>query len=115
MELKHIRTNKCLVCGCTEVISEEIEKEFYSSKIRYHTNGGRWETREFACGYKVGFVPNDGEEIVKKRCVHDPIDLEKKKKYRDDCKKLLDFINENNIENDVVRSIYNNLCYGVSI
>lgn len=115
VELRHVRTYKCPVCGCTEVVSETIETEFGTNNIRYHANGGRWETREFACGYKVQFVPNFGNETVKKKCALDPGDLEKRKKHLEDCCKLIDFINENNIENDVVRSVYNNLCYEVSI
>lgn len=115
MELKHIKTNKCPICGCSEVIMESVDREWNGDGILYHTNGGRWETREFACGYKVQFVPNFGNEKVKKKCALDPGDLEKRKKHLEDCCKLIDFINENNIENDVVRSVYNNLCYGVSI
>lgn len=115
MELKHIKTNKCPICGCSEVIMESVDREWNGDGILYHTNGGRWETREFACGYKVQFVPNFGHEKVRKKCSHDSDELLKKIKHRDDCDKLINFINENNIGNDVVRSVYNNLFYEVSI
>lgn len=42
MELINIKTNKCPICGCTDIISESVEVDIFN-KIKTHCNGTRWE------------------------------------------------------------------------
>lgn len=80
MKLDYIETNKCPVCGCDVVVSESIETEFNSTKIRMHSSGGRWEYRKFACGCEIHYCPNFRREIIQKECILDPKRIEREKK-----------------------------------
>lgn len=66
MELKYVKTKKCPICGCTEVVSESVNT--FQHKISVHCNGTEWETREFACGYAVQYVPNFKAEQEVSQC-----------------------------------------------
>lgn len=78
--LKFIHTTKCPVCGCTTVVSESVETETGRPEVRTHTNGGVWESRQFACGYRVDYIPNYYKERVGRPCSVDPVVLEEKRK-----------------------------------
>ena len=80
MELNFIKANRCPICGCNIVIQESVEKEFDSTKIREHVNGGRWEHRKFACGCEICYCPNFRKEEIKKECSFDPKKLERDRK-----------------------------------
>lgn len=80
MKLKFIKTEKCPICGCDVIINESVEKELYSTKIREHANGGRWEYRKFACGCEISYVPNFSREEVIGQCIFDPKKIEREKK-----------------------------------
>lgn len=59
MNLVHISTEKCPICGsfaCAESI--EVDERAGRREVRTHTNGGRWERRRFACGYELTYSPN---------------------------------------------------------
>lgn len=57
------------------VVRESIEAGYIYThkdrrKVREHAHGGRWEQREFLCGFTTEFVPNFGREEIKRRCHH---------------------------------------------
>ena len=56
MNLKHIKTTACPVCGNGVVEREDIQCD--NGKPRLHCNGGMWERRRFACGFVITYVPN---------------------------------------------------------
>ena len=87
MKLLFVKTDRCPVCGCDVVIREDIESTTIGGKtgIREHSNGGRWETRTFACGYRVGYSPNYMREEAEGKCSCDP-DLVEQKRKRDAAK-----------------------------
>lgn len=72
MKLAHITVETCPWCKTTDVIIEERNST--------HTNGERFETRTFACGYKIAWVPNYSRLQVVEPCKTDPSEIDKKKK-----------------------------------
>lgn len=64
--LKHIKTTKCPVCSCQDIINEDIEVT--NNEIRYHVNGERWETRKFSCGFSIKYIPNFSQERILSFC-----------------------------------------------
>lgn len=70
MTLEFIRTDACPVCGCRVVTSETVQADGLA--VRRHCNGGAWETRTFACGYRTEYVPNYGKEERGHACGQDP-------------------------------------------
>lgn len=94
MELRYIKTNRCPVCGCDSVIKESVEKEIGSTKIREHSNGGRWEYRQFACGCEIHYCLNFQNETIKKECPLTPKLVEQKKK-REEAKNALNVAIDN--------------------
>ena len=64
--LEYVKIKKCPICGCEEIVREEIST--MNGKISYHCNGERWETRAFARGYSVRYVPNFRAEEVISKC-----------------------------------------------
>ena len=81
MELRHIKTDRCPVCGST-VVAEKVETEYQSTKIRIHVNGCRWEYRQFACGCEIHFCPNFCKEEIIHACPFEPKIIEKNNKRR---------------------------------
>lgn len=94
MRLRFVETDRCPVCGCDLVVYEEVETEIRGGerKIREHANGGRWETRVFACGYKVAYCPNFLREEQKDGCKRDPEYLERERKRTAAKKAVVDCI-----------------------
>lgn len=88
MKLNYIETDRCLICGCNTVVSEHVETEFNTTKIREHSSGGRWEYRQFACGCEIHYCPNFRKEKIKKECSLDPKKIEREKK-RGEAKDML--------------------------
>lgn len=80
VEINFIKTTSCPVCGCRTVVSESVEIDRDTHKIRCHAHGGNWEYREFACGYEVHYCPNFHKEEVLKKCVFDQEEAAKKQK-----------------------------------
>lgn len=69
--LKFIKTAHCPKCGCTLIKEETIEVDrFDKNKYREHVNGGRWETRTFACGCKIEYCPNGNNEEISGECIN---------------------------------------------
>lgn len=54
--LRNLSATECPICKNNTITSESVET--MNQEIRVHTNGGRWESRTFACGQKVSYVPN---------------------------------------------------------
>lgn len=96
MNLQFIRTSACPVCGCSLVRCERVEVE--NNKIREHTNGGHWETREFACGYITEYIPNYMSEAMKKNCPNNPAIIAEKQRKNDLINKLIKTIQESNCD-----------------
>lgn len=88
VDINFIKTTSCPVCGCRTVVSESVEIDRDTHKIRCHANGGNWEDREFACGYKVHYCPNFYKEEVLKKCAFDQEEAAKMQK-RGQAKKLV--------------------------
>jgi len=83
VDIEFIKTTSCPVCGCKVVVSESVETEFNTTKVRQHCNGGKWEHRKFACGYHVSYCPNYMAEEVVGKCALDPEDAIRAKKRAD--------------------------------
>lgn len=83
--LKHLNVNACPVCGETEVVTEKIKT--HNKKIMYHTNGKRWEEREFACGNRLEYSANSSRvhNMSSYPCKND-------RKIADQLKERLDFL-----------------------
>lgn len=76
--LKYIKTEKCPICGCELIKSENVEVDsFNKNKYREHCNGGRWETRTFSCGYRIEYCPNFSSEEIKGECTNNAEYLQK--------------------------------------
>lgn len=56
MNLKYLKIDACPLCGSTTVIKEIIYTS--NGEVRTHSNGERWEYRQFLCGQEVCYVPN---------------------------------------------------------
>lgn len=104
MELKHIKTNKCPICGCTDVVSESVETDTFN-RIKVHCNGTRWEHRKFLCGKEICYEPNFSRESVHGNCINDPTYLAFLKKQKEDKDKLLSFCEENGISKELVSKL----------
>lgn len=101
MELRNIKTSKCPICGCTDIVSESVETDVYNKRIRTHCDGTRWERRKFLCGKEIRYVPNIGGESMEGDCVNDPTYLALLKKQKEDKEKLLDFCDKNEIDKEL--------------
>ena len=98
--LKNIKTIKCPICGCTEIVEEQIETTcFNEPEIRQHCCGTRWEHRKFLCGYEIEYVPNYSKELVSKgsECFYNPKVIARKEKEKQDREKLVKILEDNNI------------------
>lgn len=74
MNLQFIQTETCPKCGAT-ASSENVEHDRdYKGrlKVRTHAHGGTWETRRFACGYTVKYIPNFSKEVFEGDCTSSP-------------------------------------------
>lgn len=83
--LKNIKVDKCPICGCTEVIEEFVNVSRYDEpEIQVHSNGERWEHREFLCGYRVEHIPNfmDDRKTNSSECFYDPEVMKRKEKAK---------------------------------
>lgn len=69
MQLQHIKTPACPECGAP-VSAEGVEHD--RGKPRVHTNGEKWETRTFACGLHIDWIPNFGREEHRGTCLQSP-------------------------------------------
>lgn len=94
MKLLFVETDRCPICGCDAVIREDVEATTIGgkSRIREHANGGRWETRTFACGYRVGYSPNFRRETAEGKCSRDPELMEQNRKRNDARRAVTDCI-----------------------
>ena len=100
MKLQFIKTDKCPVCGCDTVVSEHVETEFNSAKIRTHCSGGRWEYRKFACGYETHYCPNFFKEQKNRSCASDPKIIERDKKRKEAKSALCSTIASLDVDNE---------------
>lgn len=105
MNLNYIKTNKCPVCGCTEVIEESVETDCVTEGIRVHSNGGSWEHRTFLCGMEIRYIPNFRSETMAGRCKNDPAYLEFMAKYKKDKERLIPLCEDNDINQELIDKI----------
>jgi hypothetical protein len=70
MNLQFNKETVCPHCHCTEVVSESVEVDNYLTqpKVKEHVHGGRWEKREFLCGYACTYIPNYKKVEVVRPC-----------------------------------------------
>jgi hypothetical protein len=80
MDFQNLKTKVCPSCG-SEVIEEGLETSSFDGRPKQHVNGQRWETRRFACGYGVQWIPNFEREASLGECKHDPAIVDRRKKY----------------------------------
>lgn len=85
MELRHNKTTSCPTCGCTTVVCESLQLLSSGRKrkrriVSVHTNGGKWETREFLCGYSCEYVPNLEKVQDAAPCLDNPEAFERAKR-----------------------------------
>ncbi|KSV57735.1 hypothetical protein [Acetivibrio ethanolgignens] len=104
MELRNIKTNKCPICGCTDVVSESVEIDTFN-RVKVHCNGTRWEHRKFLCGKEICYEPNFCNESTHGDCINDTTYQALLKKQKEDKEKLLSFCEENGISKDMLRII----------
>lgn len=82
MNLQNLTTDKCPFCD-GEVVEEGLETSAFDGRPKQHVNGQRWETRRFACGYVIQWSPNFERETELGECKHDPLIIDRQKKYDD--------------------------------
>lgn len=106
MELKHIQTKKCPICGCNEVVGEYIETCHYKANtIKTHTNGGRWEHKRFLCGKEIIYDPNYRKEYTKGNCDNDPEYIALIRKQKEEKDKIYTFCEENGISKETINRL----------
>ena len=96
--LNFLKGSECPICKCNIVIEETIEHEKFSKfgKLEYreHSSGGRWETRKFACGCKLEYIPNYSKTMISEysACTNNEDYINDKRKRQDFKKVLREFI-----------------------
>lgn len=103
--LNNIKTAKCPLCGCTEVIEESVDISNYNKlEILQHCNGARWEHRKFLCGYKVQYEPNFTREVESKNseCCYNPEVVARKEKEIKDKENIISLLENNNISQVII-------------
>ena len=78
IKFRHLKVDQCPTCGNSTVVSERIDTSSHyrrdrERQIREHTNGQRWELREFLCGCVVQWCPNYGSPEVMAVCPKHPV------------------------------------------
>lgn len=106
--LNYIKTVTCPICGCTEIIKEYVEATIYQNpEVNQHTNGTRWEHREFLCGYKVEYIPNFLREFTSEnsQCFYDPEVIKRKQKEKEDKENLVSLLEKHNISPTLIERV----------
>jgi len=105
--LKNIKTIKCPICGCKDIIEESIDTNYDRAEILQHCNGTRWEHRKFLCGYHVQYEPNFSKEVENKysECKNNLEVIARKKKEKLDKENLIKLLNENNISESIIEKV----------
>lgn len=112
--LKSIKTNKCPICGCTDIVEERVEvSEISRREIKEHCNGTRWEHRKFLCGYRFQYEPNYSREVESKNseCCYDKEVIARKKKEKEDKERLVELLKENNISEELIDRVKTHCLY----
>ena len=105
--LKSIKTTKCPICECTEIIREELKtNRGYSDtpEIFQHISGWRHEYRQFLCGYEIEFDHNE-HKTEYSECCYDPKVIAKKQKEKEDKEKVNKLLHDNNINKELIEEI----------
>lgn len=112
MNLTHLTTTACPVCNETQVVSESLKTSTMNpDTILEHAYGGRWERREFVCGYEVEYSPNARYDEKKSACRRDPEVATRKAKRQAAMDKTLAFIEALEDVDDSYRSVLTNEVY----
>src|SRR5512139_1698269 len=100
MQLQHIKTERCPKCLTTIIVNETVNYDPLRGEICTHTNGGRWETRVFACGFSVHWTPNFRIEEERSECKMDAA-YAKKQQAREAARRAVqDFIDTLQVDAD---------------
>ena len=103
--LKSIKTTKCPICGCTEIVEESVNTSNWNKpEVLQHCSGARWENRKFLCGYKIQYEPNLTKEVVSKNseCFYDPMVIQRKQKEKKDKEEIVELLETNNISQVII-------------
>ena len=78
IKFRHLKVDQCPTCGNSTVVGEYIDTSNHyrrdrERQIREHTNGQRWESREFLCGCVLQWCPNYGSPEVRTVCPKHPV------------------------------------------
>jgi hypothetical protein len=98
MHLEDIKDEVCPICG-----SEAI----YEQKKLKHSNGHWNESRRFACGAQIDFIPNFMRSELSKlyQCKNDPDYIEMLSKRKKAKKSLQSYIEELDVDDDFKKQI----------
>lgn len=107
MNLKEIQEQTCETCGAIPVM-ESVEV--------MHCNGHYFETRKFACGRTIRFIPNYMEIRVSSECPSHP-DIQSQEGKREKAREAIqDFIGGLDVDDDFKSSLSSHLrALGISI
>lgn len=112
--LKSIKTTKCPICGCAEIVEESVNTSSWNKpEILQHCSGARWEHRKFLCGYKVQYEPNFTKEVVSKNseCFYDPMVIQRKQKEKKDKEEIIGLLETNNISQVIIDRVKRHCLY----
>lgn len=68
MNLRHIKTTACPHCSTQCVSYEQVDVDYVNRQYLYYANDERGEVREFACGYRISYIPQFSQEESTSMC-----------------------------------------------
>lgn len=100
MNLQFIKQATCPKCGASP--SMESVKTC-DGVISRHCNGETWETRKFACGYMIEWIPNYKSAQEYDLCEKSQAYKEKLRKRKDALEAMNTFIDNIDVDDDMKR------------
>ena len=85
------------MCGCETIVMESIRVDRFSNAPLVHSNGTKWEEREFACGFRTGWIPNFCRENSIAKCRKDPEEAERLRKEQNLKQAILHMIENSDV------------------
>lgn len=105
MQLKHITDEVCPTCG-SEATSENRE-------VGYHVNGTRLESRKFACGCRLAYVPNYEEVQVTDLCSNGDAQKDKRRKRQAATEAIIKLLRSMDVDEKYRDAILRDLNYAM--